>query len=1047
MQIKKLVTNNIKEVSTIISSNESIGIGGLSGSGKSSFCDALYQESIKRVVSLLPKSEYRFLFGEVLHSNFSAQGISELPLIFYLGKSSFSSNPRSTVGTHTGVFKEVRERYAKEYDLNSDFFSFNNSLLWCDSCRGRGSTAGKECRHCRGMRYSEKVRDYPILINKQKKYITEVNSLTVEELLEIGESFDLSDTKKNILSNMLELNIGYLSLDRVMSTLSGGEAVRVLLSEFMAQCKNSLIIIDEVSIGLDRNSLISVLEKIKKIGENNQIWLIDHSDIVLNSTEKNIFFGPGSGKDGGKIVETSPRPKPIPRKVNEEEPKDFYVFKNLQKRNIEIADLRLPKNRITSFTGESGCGKSTLINDCIIPFIKKNYKGIECELIGQDRNQSITSKSTIATFLDLKKKLDKFGESYLERELVEVRDLVKKDKLIIEKVDMLLKLGLGYLTFDRKVQSLSTGEFQCLHLVAKLTENKNEELVLIFDEPSKGLSQNILNLLIGMMDDILKDRKNTIFIVEHNSFLLSNSDYICDFGKRKKEKILELEVIPVERWKKQQSKNFVEPNITSSMHLEKMRGIDKLTLDIDSRFLDFENSFKGGLLKNLSNTAQWIYKDYKSETIEPLIVLDLEKPLFSKNTFLFEVAGLVNYIIENAESYNTVDFDFYNKENLCECCKGTGYITSFDIESVINDRTKDLWNGLLKDEVMTALKNYNYSKIKFLMKEVQRETNLDISQPFEQMNVEERISFLYGYWDKSFYDKAKKTQRKWRGIIPLILKYMKGCRSTLKETMDQSKKNIVCPICRGTVLSHKKKLYLNKKNEIRNVVVEEWRNVKKFFCNKGLYYEISDIIEPKMKLNDDVSLLSMEKQVRLKIKEILVSSFLGFQIVLKNAAPFMKWIDNDIKRIAEVNKVYLLDYEGIIETKEEILDRYFTEGKITRKSYVYELLGFKKISTEINKIKKSMPCPYCKGSKVIREESIFEGVDVTEIPCRFCEETGINKSGLREKIHGLEVKRWIKGSCGAISSNDILNEIPLMSRISELNKLELYKVKRFKETE
>lgn len=56
----------------------------------------------------------------------------------------------------------------------------------------------------------------------------------------------------------------------------------------------------------------------------------------------------------------------------------------------------------------------------------------------------------------------------------------------------------------------------------------------------------------------------------------------------------------------------------------------------------------------------------------------------------------------------------------------------------------------------------------------------------------------------------------------------------------------------------------------------------------------------------------------------------------------MKWINNDIKKIAEANKVYLLDYEGIIETKEEILDKYFSEGKITRKSYVYELLGFKK---------------------------------------------------------------------------------------------------------
>lgn len=1045
MEIKKLITNNIKKVSTIISCDETIGIGGLSGSGKSSFCDALYQESIKRVVSLLPKSEYRFLFGEVLSSNFSAQSISNLPLVFYLGKSSFGSNPRSTVGTHTGVFKEVRERFAKENNLNSDFFSFNSSLLWCDSCKGRGSSAGKVCKNCGGTRYAEKAGDYPILINGKKNLITEVNAFTVEEMLEKAESFNLSEMKKNILSNMIELNIGYLSLDRVMSTLSGGEAVRVLLSEFMAQCKNSLIIIDEVSIGLDRDSLISVLEKIKKLGEHNQIWLIDHSDIVLNSTERNIFFGPGSGKNGGKIVEASPRPEPISRIVNEDDSKDFYVFKNLQKRNIEINELKLPKNRITSFTGESGCGKSTLINDCIVPFIKQHYKGIECELIGQDRNQSITSRSTIATFLDLKKKLEKFDESYLKKELSDVRDLIKKDKIVTEKVDMLLKLGLGYLTFDRKVQSLSTGEFQCLHLVAKLTENKNEELVLIFDEPSKGLSQNILNLLIGMMDEILKDHKKTIFIVEHNSFLLRNSDYICDFGKRKKEKIFELEVKPVHHWINLQSQIFSEPKIRSSISLENRRGIEKIKLDIDKKFATFEQNFKGGILKNLSSTAQWIYNEYKSDTIEPLIVLDLEQPLFSKNTFLFEVAGIINYIIDKVEKYNTVDFDFFNKDNLCECCKGTGKVSSFDIELAINDKTKDLWNGLLKDEIMIALKNYNYSKIKFLLKEVQKDTKLELNKPFEAMNEEEKICFLYGYWEKSFYDKTKKTQRKWKGMIPLIIKYMKRSKSSLKEEINRSKIEMVCPICKGTVLGHKKNLYFDKDTEIRNLVLKEWRNIEEFFSDQRIYSELSKIIDSTMKLNDDVSLLSVEKQVRLKVKEILLNSFSGFKIVLKNTAPFMELIADDIKKIAEMNKVYLLDYNGIEETKEEILDRYFTEGKITSKSYVYELLGFKKIITEINKVKKTMPCSYCKGSKVIREESIFEGVDVTEIPCRFCGETGINEKGLKEKIRGIKVKQWIEGRCGDLLQNEIINDIPLLSRLSELNKLDLYKIKRFKE--
>lgn len=169
-------------------------------------------------------------------------------------------------------------------------------------------------------------------------------------------------------------------------------------------------------------------------------------------------------------------------------------------------------------------------------------------MIGQDKNQSITSKSTLATFLDLKKRLDKYGDDVLEMELSDVKNVIKKDKYITPKLDMLISLGLDYLSFDRKIQTLSTGEFQCVHLVSKLTENIEKEMLLIFDEPSKGLSQNILNLFLKTIRNICMDKSKTILMIEHNEFLLKNSDYVIDFGKRSNDLIEKLDCVSTDVW-------------------------------------------------------------------------------------------------------------------------------------------------------------------------------------------------------------------------------------------------------------------------------------------------------------------------------------------------------------------------------------------------------------------------------------------------------------------------------------------------------------------
>lgn len=127
--------------------------------------------------------------------------------------------------------------------------------------------------------------------------------------------------------------------------------------------------------------------------------------LFLMQQKVNFFGDQGVVIWEDKIVSESPRPKEIDYPINLEPISEFYKLEGLEKRNIQISSLKIPKNRIVTITGESGCGKSTLVKDCIAPYFEKKYKKIAFNLIGQDRNQSITSKSIIASFLMLKKKI------------------------------------------------------------------------------------------------------------------------------------------------------------------------------------------------------------------------------------------------------------------------------------------------------------------------------------------------------------------------------------------------------------------------------------------------------------------------------------------------------------------------------------------------------------------------------------------------------------------------------------------------------------------
>ena len=309
--------------------------------------------------------------------------------------------------------------------------------------------------------------------------------------------------------------------------------------------------------------------------------------------------------------------------------------------------------------------------------------------------------------------------------------------------------------------------------------------------------------------------------------------------------------------------------------------------------------------------------------------------------------------------------DIFDTDNLCQCCKGTGSIVDINFDMLIRNVDCGLFDGLLKEDIASALRRYNYAKIKFFFSEIKKESGYDLNKRYSDMNFDERKIFLHGYWDKAF--RYKNTDAKpWRGLIPLIMKYMRSSKSALKDVIKNSKHPVECPFCRGTLLGSDKKLVT------------------------------------------DVSALPEIQQVRLKINELKNRKLASFTVAIKNAAPFYEHIVDDLNSIAQHNRVVLLDYKNINDTK-------------------------------------GNECPYCNGSKFLIENSIFDGVDETKTPCRFCNQTGINKDGLEQTIENISVRTWLTGHLSDIADNIpvVIAGIKIMSRLKELNKLELIGLQNF----
>ena len=260
----------------------------------------------------------------------------------------------------------------------------------------------RPCSSCSGTRLKKESRS--VLINK--KNLGDISFMSVKQLQIFFKKIDLNKKEQLIADQIIkELNqrlsflnnvgLGYLSLSRSATTLSGGESQRIrLATQIGSQLMGVLYILDEPSIGLhprDNARLLATLKKLRDIG--NSIIVVEHDKYTMESADFIVDIGPKAGKLGGEIV-FSGKPVNIVKskksltgqylsgKKNIKIPKKRrntgslrLELKGAKGNNLKNVRVSFPLGRLISISGVSGSGKSTLINETLYPILSSELNG------------------------------------------------------------------------------------------------------------------------------------------------------------------------------------------------------------------------------------------------------------------------------------------------------------------------------------------------------------------------------------------------------------------------------------------------------------------------------------------------------------------------------------------------------------------------------------------------------------------------------------------------------------------------------------------------
>jgi excinuclease ABC subunit A len=264
------------------------------------------------------------------------------------------------------------------------------------------------CEACKG----ERLKPLSLAVTVGQKNIIAVSNLTVTELVEFFKSLDLSkkdfEVSRQVLKEIRDrlffirnVGLGYLTLARPASTLSGGEAQRIrLATQIGSNLTGVMYVLDEPSIGLhqrDNQRLIDTLKKLRDLG--NSVIVVEHDADTILQSDFVVDIGPGAGIHGGHIVATGTpedlmrNPKSltgrflagtdsIPVPFSRRKTQRWLSIEGCKEHNLKNVTVKFPLGIMTCVTGVSGSGKSSLVNDTLFPLLSNRLNNSDLS-VGQ----------------------------------------------------------------------------------------------------------------------------------------------------------------------------------------------------------------------------------------------------------------------------------------------------------------------------------------------------------------------------------------------------------------------------------------------------------------------------------------------------------------------------------------------------------------------------------------------------------------------------------------------------------------------------------------
>ena len=505
----------------------------------------------------------------------------------------------------------------------------------CPDCRGTRLSDAARAPKLRGISLDEACA---MTLSELAEWVRGVPVSLPEEMRPMAES--ICEAFQSTAKRLMDLGLGYLTLDRSAATLSTGERQRMQLARAVRnRTTGVLYVLDEPSIGLHPANIVGLTGVMRDLAaDGNSVILVDHDTQILKEADWIIEMGPEAGAKGGYVIaqgtipaiEENPASQIAPFlkgcaetnpgiRIPKEElfAKGRIHLSTSQIHTVKPLEADIPKGRLTVVTGVSGSGKTTMVLESLVPALEAKISGVALSAhIREIRADGIAHvklidatpiginvRSTVATYAgvhdelrklyakssDAKEKgykasdfsyntgslrcpgcdgtgvvsldvqflpdvdipcpdcrgsryakeaydvklTNKAGESLSLPELMAMDvnsaiDFCGDMKTVSQRLGVLKRLGLGYLTLGEETPGLSGGEAQRLKLASEIGKTQ-EDSVFVFDEPSIGLHPLDVRVLLGVFRELIASGA-TVVVIEHDLDVIRSADYVIDMG-------------------------------------------------------------------------------------------------------------------------------------------------------------------------------------------------------------------------------------------------------------------------------------------------------------------------------------------------------------------------------------------------------------------------------------------------------------------------------------------------------------------------------------